>query len=67
MSLKEFQKEFYESRLQDWINKYIKLKEMIHLIKLIKKDIKTHTGKIYETHSNHASFFSEDLSMMVIN
>ena len=46
MSLEEFKKEFYESRLDEWKNKYIKLKEMIHLINLIRKDIENHGGEI---------------------
>ena len=46
MSLKEFKKEFYESRLDEWKNKYIKFKEMIHLINLIRKDIEKHGGQI---------------------
>ena len=62
MSLQEFQKEFYDSRLEEWINKYIKFKEMLHLIKLIKRDIKTHTGKIYDNSSNRYSTLSDELS-----
>ena len=46
MSLKEFKKEFYESRLEEWKNKYLKFEEMLHLIKLISKDIKSHGGDI---------------------
>ena len=46
MSLEEFKKEFYDFRLENWKNKYLKFKEMLHLIKLIRKDIKTHGGKI---------------------
>ena len=46
MSLQEFKKEFYESRLDEWKNKYIKFKEMIHLINLIRKDIENHGGEI---------------------
>ena len=46
MSLKEFKKEFYESRLDEWKNKYLKFEEMLHLIKLISKDIKAHGGDI---------------------
>ena len=46
MSLKEFKKEFYESRLDEWKNKYLKFEEMLHLIKLISKDINNHGGNI---------------------
>ena len=46
MSLEEFKKEFYESRLDEWKNKYLKFKELLHLIKLIRNDIKSHGGEI---------------------
>ena len=46
MSLKEFKKEFYESRLDEWKNKYLKFEEMLHLIKLISRDIKNNGGEI---------------------
>ena len=46
MPLKEFKKEFYESRLDEWKNKYLKFEEMLHLIKLIRKDIKKNGGDI---------------------
>ena len=36
----KFSKEFYASRLEDWITKYIKVKELLKLIKSIEKDIK---------------------------
>ena len=36
----KFTKEFYASRIEDWITKYIKLKELRRLIKSIENDIK---------------------------
>ena len=37
--MQKFSKEFYASRIEDWIKKYVKLKELCQLIKTIKKDI----------------------------
>ena len=62
MSLKDFIKEFEQSRLEEWKNKYIKLKEMIHLIKLIRNDIKKNGGEIIETINIRDSTSSEPAS-----
>ena len=42
----KFTKEFYASRIEDWITKYIKLKELRRLIKSIENDIKKNGGTI---------------------
>ena len=62
MSLIDFIKEFEQSRLEEWKNKYIKLKEMIHLIKLIRDDIEKHGGEIIETINIRDSTSSEGAS-----
>ena len=62
MSLIDFIKEFEQSRLEEWKNKYIKLKEMIHLIKLIREDIEKNGGEIIETINIRDSTSSEAAS-----
>ena len=42
----KFIKEFYASRLEDWITKYVKVKELCKLIKSIEKDIEKNGGQI---------------------
>ena len=44
--MNKFYEEFYESRIEDWKNKYIKLLELRKLVKLIVKDIEKHGDKI---------------------
>ena len=44
--MEKFSKEFYASRIEDWITKYIKLKELCKLIKTIKRDIEKNGGQI---------------------
>ena len=44
--MQKFSKEFYASRIEDWIKKYVKLKELCQLIKTIKKDIEKNGGQI---------------------
>ena len=44
--MQKFSKEFYASRIEDWITKYVKLKELCKLIKTIKKDIEKNGGEI---------------------
>ena len=44
--MEKFSKEFYASRIEDWITKYIKVKELCKLIKSIKKDIEKNGGQI---------------------
>ena len=44
--MEKFSKEFYASRIDDWITKYIKVKELCKLIKSIKKDIENNGGQI---------------------
>ena len=42
----KFTKEFYASRIEDWITKYIKLRELRKLVKSIENDIKKNGGTI---------------------
>jgi len=44
--MEKFTKEFYASRLEDWITKYVKVKELCKLIKSIEKDIEKNGGQI---------------------
>ena len=44
--MEKFSKEFYASRIEDWITKYIKVKELCKLIKSIEKDIQKNGGQI---------------------
>lgn len=52
----KFSKEFYASRLEEWITKYIKLKEIRKLIKLIEKDIQINGGGIIYLSSRKSNF-----------
>ena len=44
--MEKFTKEFYASRLEEWITKYVKVKELCKLIKSIEKDIEKNGGQI---------------------
>ena len=44
--MKKFSNEFYASRIEDWITKYVKVKELCKLIKTIKKDIEKNSGQL---------------------
>ena len=43
--MEKFSKEFYASRIEEWINKYVKVKELIQLIKSIQRDIEKMVAK----------------------
>ena len=44
--MEKFRKEFYASRIEEWITKYIKVKELCKLVKSIEKDIEKNGGQI---------------------
>ena len=58
--MEKFSKEFYASRIQDWITKYVKLKELCKLIKSIKKDIEKNGGQINEINHRNPSINFDD-------
>ena len=58
--MEKFSKEFYASRIEDWITKYIKVKELCKLIKSIEKDIQKNGGQIVHISERKSiSFFDE--------
>ena len=56
----KFSKEFYASRLEDWITKYIKVKELLKLIKSIEKDIKKNGGQIIRISDRKSTLYIEE-------
>ena len=58
--MKKFSNEFYASRIEDWITKYVKVKELCKLIKTIKKDIEKNSGQIVLFNERNPSFNFEE-------
>ena len=58
--MEKFSKEFYASRIEDWINKYVKVKELIQLIKSIQRDIEKNGGQIIRMSDRKSSVFTDD-------
>ena len=58
--MEKFSKEFYASRIKDWINKYIKVKELLKLIKSIKKDIEKNGGQIIRISDRKSTLNNEE-------
>ena len=56
----KFSKEFYASRIEDWITKYVKVKELIKLIKSIQKDIEKNGGQIIRMSDRKSSVYLDD-------
>ena len=56
----KFIEEFYESRVEDWITKYVKVKELQQLIKSIEKDIQKNGGQIIHMSSYKPSSRTDD-------
>ena len=57
----KFSKEFYASRIEDWITKYIKVKELVKLIKVIQKDIEKNGGQIIRISSRKSTTHLDEL------
>ena len=58
--MNKFSKEFYASRIEDWITKYIKVKELCKLIKSIKNDIEKNGGQVVLTNDRNPSLNFEE-------
>ena len=58
--MEKFSKEFYASRIEDWITKYVKVKELCKLIKSIKKDIEKNGGQIVLMNDRNPSINFEE-------
>ena len=59
--MKKFSNEFYASRIEDWITKYVKVKELCKLIKTIKKDIEKNSGQIFLNNERNPSINFEEI------
>ena len=59
--MKKFSNEFYASRIEDWITKYVKVKELCKLIKKIKKDIEKNSGQIFLNNERNPSINFEEI------
>jgi hypothetical protein len=59
--MEKFSKEFYASRIEEWITKYIKLKELRRLIKSIENDIKKNGGEIIHMSERKSELTFEDV------
>ena len=64
--MQKFTKEFYASRIDDWKPKYVKVKELIKLIKLIKKDIQKNGGQIVQLTQRSPSINIDELQRNTI-
>ena len=64
--MQKFTKEFYASRIDDWKQKYVKVKELIKLIKLIKKDIQKNGGQIVQLTQRSPSINIDELQRNTI-
>ena len=58
--MEKFSKEFYSSRIEDWVTKYIKVKELIQLIKSIEKDIEKNGGQIIRISDRKSTLYMEE-------
>ena len=58
--MEKFSREFYASRIEDWITKYVKVKELCKLITSIKKDIEKNGGQIVLINDRNPSINFED-------
>ena len=59
--METFSKEFYASRIEDWITKYIKVKELCKLIKSIEKDIQKNGGQIVRMSDRKSISFLDEV------
>ena len=59
--MEKFSKEFYASRIEDWITKYIKVKELCKLIKSIEKDIQKNGGQIVRMSDRKSISFLDEV------
>ena len=63
----KFSKEFYASRIEDWITKYIKVKELCKLIKSIEKDIQKNGGQIVRMSDRKSISFLNEVSRSTLS
>ena len=64
--MNKFSKEFYSSRIDDWIAKYVKVKELCKLIKSIQKDIEKNRGEIIRENTRNPSISFEEIQRNTI-
>ena len=64
--MQKFTKEFYASRIDDWKPKYVKVRELIKLIKSIKKDIQKNGGQIVQLNQRSPSINIDELQRNTI-
>ena len=64
--MNKFSKEFYSSRIDDWITKYVKVKELCKLIKSIQKDIEKNRGEIIRENTRNPSISFEEIQRNTI-
>ena len=65
--MQKFSKEFYASRIEDWITKYVKVKELCKLIKAIRKDVEKNGGQIIHMNQRSPSINIEELQRNTIS
>ena len=58
--MEKFSREFYASRIEEWITKYVKVKELCKLITSIKKDIEKNGGQVVLINDRNPSINFED-------
>jgi hypothetical protein len=63
----KFSKEFYASRIEDWITKYIKVKELLQLIKSIEKDIEKNGGQIIRISDRKSTIYLEEFRPSILS
>ena len=63
----KFVKEFYASRIEDWITKYIKVKELKKLIKSIGKDVEKNGGQIIRISNRKSTINPEDFHVSTLS
>ena len=63
----KFSKEFYASRIEDWITKYIKVKELLQLIKSIEKDIEKNGGQIIRISDRKSTIYIEEFRPSILS
>ena len=63
----KFSKEFYASRIEDWITKYIKVKELLQLIKSIEKDIEKNGGQIIRMSDRKSTVYIEEFRPSILS
>ena len=65
--MEKFSKEFYASRIEDWITKYIKVKELQKLIKSIEKDIEKNGGQIIRMSNRKSTINPEEFHISTLS